>query len=145
VVQKTDLGEERNWEAMVDDQRQELVHWVRNNLAELTGASIYRFHQWWRSILRRRAVDRREGKSPGSANVALTEARLPAMDGLPIAVHCDMVMLLGTWRMGGKRPMPARIISAGRRTSGYGEPSSDRVRANPGAKIFYSPRLSSLR
>jgi hypothetical protein len=96
---------------MVDDQRQVLVHWVHNNLAELTGASTYRVHQWWRSIWRRHAVDRREGKSPGSANVAFTEARLPAMDGLPIAVHCDVVMLLGTWRMGGKQPTPARIIS----------------------------------
>jgi hypothetical protein len=87
-----------NWDAMVNDLGRELVHWVRNNLAELTGASIYR-EQWrWRLIWRRRAIDRREGKSPRSANVAFTEARLPTMDKLPITVHCDVVMLLGTWR-----------------------------------------------
>jgi hypothetical protein len=62
VVRKTDLGEMRNWEALVDDQRRELVHWVPNNLAELTGASFYRIHQRWRPILRRRAGGRREGK-----------------------------------------------------------------------------------
>jgi hypothetical protein len=33
----TDLGEVGNWEALVDDRRQELVLWMRNNLAELTG------------------------------------------------------------------------------------------------------------
>jgi hypothetical protein len=54
-----------------------------------------------RLIWRRRAGGRREGKSPGSANVAFTEARLPVKDELPIAVHCDVVMLLGTWRTGG--------------------------------------------
>jgi hypothetical protein len=95
----------------VNDQRREIVLWMCNNLAELIGSLIYRVHQRWRSIWRRRAVDRREGKSPGSANMAFTEARLPAMDGLPIAVHCDVLMLLGTWRMGGRRPMPARDIS----------------------------------
>jgi hypothetical protein len=58
----TDLGEIRNWEALVNDQRRELVLWMRNNLAELTGASIYRVHQLWRPILRRCAGGRREGK-----------------------------------------------------------------------------------
>jgi hypothetical protein len=77
--------------------------------------------------------------------VAFTEARLPAKDELRISVHCNVVMLIGTWRMGGKRPTPARIILVGRRTSGYGEPSSDLVRTYPGAKIFYSPWLSTLR
>jgi hypothetical protein len=129
----------------VDDQRRELVLWMRNNLAELTGSLIYRVHQRWRSIWRRHAVERREGKSPGNANVAFTEARLPVMDGLPIAVHCNVLMLLGMWCMGGRRPTPVRVISVNRRTSGYGEPSSDQVRANPGDKIFYSPRLSTLR
>jgi hypothetical protein len=33
----TDLREVGNWEALVDDRRQELVLWMRNNLAELTG------------------------------------------------------------------------------------------------------------
>jgi hypothetical protein len=46
----TDLGEVRNWEAPVDDRRQELVLWMRNNLAELTGVAIYRLHRPWRLI-----------------------------------------------------------------------------------------------
>jgi hypothetical protein len=58
----TDLGEVRNWEALVNDRRQELVLWMRNNLAKLTGASIYRVPQWWRPILRRCAGSRREGR-----------------------------------------------------------------------------------
>jgi hypothetical protein len=45
-----DLGEMGNWEPLVDDRKQELVLWMRNNLAELTGAEIYRLHQQWRPI-----------------------------------------------------------------------------------------------
>jgi hypothetical protein len=58
----TDLGQVRIWEALVNDKRQELVLWMRNNLAELTRASIYRVHQRWRPILRRCAGGRREGR-----------------------------------------------------------------------------------
>jgi hypothetical protein len=64
-----------------------------------------------------------------SVIVAFTVARPPAMEGLTAMVHCDMLKLLGTWRTVGKQPTPARAISAGRRPSGYGEPTSDRVRA----------------
>jgi hypothetical protein len=64
-----------------------------------------------------------------SVIVAFTVARPPAMDRLTAMVHCDMLKLLGTWRKVGKRPTPARAILAGRRPSGYGEPTSDRVRA----------------
>jgi hypothetical protein len=46
----TDLGEMGNWEALVDDQRRELVLWMRNNLVELTRAAIYRFHRRWHPI-----------------------------------------------------------------------------------------------
>jgi hypothetical protein len=42
-----------------------------------------------------------------------------------------------------KRPTVVKTILAGRRPSGYGKLNSDRVRANPGAKIFYSPQLST--
>jgi hypothetical protein len=70
--------------------------------------------------------------------VAITMARPPAMDGLAKRVHCDVLNLPGTWRMIGKRPTPAKIIPVGRRPIGYGELNSDRLRANPGAKIFYS-------
>jgi hypothetical protein len=85
------------------------------------------------------------GEATGaSVIVAFTVAKTPTMDGLTTMVHSDMFKLLGMWRTDGKRPTPAKIISAGRRTSGYGEPPSDRVRAIPGAKIFYSPHLSTL-
>ena len=67
MARKPDLGKKGNWEAMVDDQRRELVHWVRNNLAELTGASIYRIHQRWHPIWRRRAGGWREGKFTGAS------------------------------------------------------------------------------
>jgi hypothetical protein len=73
-----------------------------------------------------------------------TVARPPAMDGLATRVHCDVLNLPGTWCTTGKRPTPAKIIPAGPRPSGYDEFNSDRVRANPGAKIFYSPQLSTL-
>jgi hypothetical protein len=80
-----------------------------------------------------------------SVIVAFTVAKPPAMDGLTATVRCDLLKLLGTWRTGDKRPTLARIITAGHRASGYGEPSSDCVRAYLGTKIFYSPRLSTLR
>jgi transposase len=67
VARKTYLGETRNLETLVDDPRQWLVRWMRNYLAELTGAAIYRVLRWWRLILRRRARDRREGKSLAQA------------------------------------------------------------------------------
>jgi hypothetical protein len=122
-----DLGEMENWEALVNDQRRELVLWMRNNLAELTRAAIYRFHRRWRPILRSCAGGRREGNVLARVIVAFTVARPPAMDGITTMVHCDVLKLLGTWRTGGKRLTPARIISPGRRPSGYGEPSSDQV------------------
>jgi hypothetical protein len=77
--------------------------------------------------------------------VVVTVARPPTMDGLATRVHCDVLNLPGTWCTIGKRPTPAKIIPVGRRPSGCGELNSDRVRANSGAKIFYSPQLSTLR
>ena len=122
------------------------MYWVRKILADLVDHSIYRIYQWWRPIWREHAGGRRGGKvTSASVIVALTVAKPPAMDGLTTTVHCDVLKLLGTWRKDGKRPTPVRIISAGHRQSGYGELSSDLVRAYLGTKIFYSPRLSTLR
>jgi hypothetical protein len=64
---------------------------------------------------------KRGGESPAQVIVAFTLAKPPAMDGLTAMVHYDVLKLLGTWRMDGKRPTPARIISVGRRPSGYGD------------------------
>jgi hypothetical protein len=61
--------------------------------------------------------------------VAFKVARPPAVDGLTAMVHCDVLKLLGTWRTVGNWPTPMRVISVGRRPSGYGEPTSDQVRA----------------
>ena len=63
VARKTDLGGKENWDAMVDDQRRELVHWVRNNLADLVDHSIYRSQQRWRPIWRRHDGGRRKKKA----------------------------------------------------------------------------------
>ena len=68
--------------------------------------------------------------------VAFTMARPPAMDGPALTVYSDMLQQLGTWRTVGKWPMPSRAISAGRRSSGYGEPTSDRVRAYPVSRFL---------
>jgi hypothetical protein len=81
----------------------------------------------------------------GNVMTRVIVARPPPMDGLATRVHCDVLNLPSTWCMIGKRPTPAKIIPDGRRPSGYGELNNDRVRANPGAKIFYSPQLSTLR
>jgi hypothetical protein len=51
----------------VNDERRELVLWMRNNLAELTRASIYRVHQRWRSVWRRRTGGRRDGRFTGAS------------------------------------------------------------------------------
>jgi hypothetical protein len=64
---------------------------------EHTERSIYRDQQWWRPIWGRHAGGQRGGESPASANLAFTEAKLPAMDRLPLTVHCDVVTFLRTW------------------------------------------------
>jgi hypothetical protein len=58
AARKTELGEKGNWDAMVDYQGRELVHWARNNLADLVDHSIYRSYQQWCPISRRCAGDR---------------------------------------------------------------------------------------
>jgi hypothetical protein len=63
VARKPDLGEMRNLEALMDDQRRELVNWVRNNLADLVDHSIYRSQQRWRPIWRRHDGGRRKKKA----------------------------------------------------------------------------------
>jgi hypothetical protein len=59
----TDLGVLQNWSALVDHLRHVRVHWMRKYLTELTDAVIYRFHRWWRLILRRRAAAGKESES----------------------------------------------------------------------------------
>jgi hypothetical protein len=76
---------------------------------------------------RRRLATGERGESPARTIVAFTEATSQVMDKLPKAVYCDVVTPVTTWRTGGKRPTPARIISVGRRASGYGGQSSDQV------------------
>jgi hypothetical protein len=90
------------------------------------------------------AGERRSCAGAGDT-VAFTMPRPPTMNKHAKAIHCDMVFRLSTWSTCDKRPTPARLIPTGRRASGYGEFNSDRVRANPGTKIFHSPQLSTLR
>jgi hypothetical protein len=87
----------------VDYQRQGLVHWMRNYLAELTRASIYRVLRRWRLILRTALAAGERGSALAQVIVAFTVVKPPAMDGLTTTVHCDVLKLLGTWRTGGKR------------------------------------------
>jgi hypothetical protein len=58
AAQRTKLGEERNWEALVDNSGQGLVQWMRNYLMEPWVHSIYSMLErcqvnlgwaWWRS------------------------------------------------------------------------------------------------
>jgi hypothetical protein len=51
-----DLGEIPNWSALVNDLRHEWVRWVLEYLAELRARSIYRIHERWRLIWRRRTA-----------------------------------------------------------------------------------------
>jgi hypothetical protein len=84
------------------------VHWARNNLTELTGASIYSDHQRRCPILRRCAGGRGEGLSHRSV--------LP-WHSLDIGVRLSLVNLHGSKRCGkppkawhnrGKRRQPRR-------------------------------------
>jgi hypothetical protein len=70
-------------------------------------------------IFEREGRSKRGGESPAQVIVAFTVAKPPVMDGLTAMVHCDVLKLLGMWRTDGKRPTPQRIISSGRRPSGY--------------------------
>jgi hypothetical protein len=81
---------------------------MRNYLAEFTGATIYRFHWWWRLILRWRTGGRREGWSLAQEMRGFHVARLSAMNQLPKVAYCDVVKLQGMWPSCGMRPTPAR-------------------------------------
>jgi hypothetical protein len=104
----TDLGEIQNWEARVNDQRRELVLWMRNYLAELTGASIYRVLRRWHQILRRCACGREE---------ELSHRDVLLWHSLDIGVWLSLVNLHDAkrrgkqpkaWRNRGKRWQPRR-------------------------------------
>jgi hypothetical protein len=74
----------------------------------------------------RRQPERGEVTGAGDT-VAFIVARPLTMNGYAKAIHCDVVLHLGTWRTGGKRPTLARLISTGRRASGYGGITGDWV------------------
>ena len=60
VLRKSDLGEERIWEAMVANRRQRRVPWRRDVLTELAAPSIYSARGRWLRILKEKAGSRRE-------------------------------------------------------------------------------------
>ena len=47
AARRTKLGEERNWEALVDNPGQGLVQWMRNYLIEPRVHSIYSMLERW--------------------------------------------------------------------------------------------------
>ena len=47
AARRTKLGEERNWEALVDNPGQGLVQWMRNYLTEPRVHSIYSMLERW--------------------------------------------------------------------------------------------------
>jgi hypothetical protein len=59
------------------------------------------------------------GRSLARVTVAFTGATTQMIDRPSIVTYGDVVTLLIMWHTGGKRPTPARIISAGHRVSGY--------------------------
>ena len=59
MAQKPDLGEERNWEAMVANRRQERGLWLHDYLTELAVYLIYSVQERWPPILDWRAGGRR--------------------------------------------------------------------------------------
>jgi hypothetical protein len=91
AARKTELGEKRNWDATVDDQRRELVHWARNNLMKHAERSIYRDQQWWHPIWGRHTGGRRKGRSLARVTVAFTGATTQTIDMPSIATYCDVV------------------------------------------------------
>jgi hypothetical protein len=66
------VGELQNWSVLVDDLRHELVHWVRDYLAELTACSIYWAQGRWLLNLEWRAGGQREEKSTGARDAWLS-------------------------------------------------------------------------
>ena len=51
-----DLGEIPNWSSLVNNPRHEWVRWMLEYLVKLMARSIYRIHERWRLIWRRRAA-----------------------------------------------------------------------------------------
>jgi hypothetical protein len=95
VARKTDLGEERNWGAMVANWMEGLVLWLRDNLAEITGAWIYRAQWRWCPIWRRCAGDRRKEKVP-DVNYHGSH-RLRSYDGHWWAITAGNDVVKGSW------------------------------------------------
>jgi hypothetical protein len=121
------------------------VHWTRNHLTGLTGALIYRVHQWWRPILRRCAGGREEG---------LSHRGVLPWHSLNIGVWLLLVNLHGAKRC--SKPPKARDTGENggslgdyRATTSPGKwvrrQGNIVPQTHPPREIFYPPRLSTLR
>jgi hypothetical protein len=74
-----DLGEIPNWSSLVNNPRDEWVRWMLEYLAELMAHSIYRIHERWRLIWRRRAATGEEEEHWRKELVAFTGAMSPRL------------------------------------------------------------------
>jgi hypothetical protein len=135
-----------NWAALVDGRRQELVLWMRNNLAELTGAAIYRLHQRWHPIWIKCAGDRREGLS----HCGVLRWHSPDLGGWLSLVNLHGAKrrdkLPKAWHNRGKRRQPRRwpcghvAGQVGMATGQNSAPGSSLVRYfSPCVVIYTSP------
>jgi hypothetical protein len=84
---------------------------------------------------------KRGGQSPARTIAAFTRAMSQAMDRLPKAVFCDVVMLLSTWCLGGKRQTPARSSGPVPRQVGMTASS----RSHPRSRSFHRRSISAPR
>jgi hypothetical protein len=103
------------------------VHWMRIYLAEPQVRSIYRLRGGGARIWVGAVAVGEERGHWRTRLVAFTVAALRRSPGMHDAIHCDVVLRLSTWRIGGKRPMAARLIPTDRQASGYGELRRDRA------------------
>jgi hypothetical protein len=119
---------------------------MRNNLAELTGAAIYRLNRRWRSIWRKCVSDRREGLS----HCGVLPWHSPDLGGWLSLVNVHGAKrrdkLPKAWRNWGKQRQPRRwpcghvVGQVGTTTGQNNAPSSSRVwYFSPCVVIYTSP------